>query len=729
MPKILLIFLLIFSQKITLSQTKFYKSNSIQVIRNSTQQKHAWVGGLNFCQFFGIDLNLDNKEDLVIYDKTGNKILTFLNQGIPNTESYLFSPEYISVFPSPSDWIILHDLNCDGRKEFITNSSTGIKVFYRDIDASNYIVFKNPAYTIYSDYNIVNIPKILLYSSQIEPPGIYDVDFDGDVDFFQFTSGGTTLEWHKNLSQEKFGHCDSIDLKLTSQCWGHFAEDFNTNSVTLNVSCRPEIKTFDELMAERNERHAGATVLMFDYNNDSLVDLLLGDISYNKLNLLTNIGTKTDANIGSQDSLFPSYNTPIDLPIFPWASYVDVNNDGIEDIIASPFAGNASENTKSVWLYLNNGNTSNNFELSSKSFLQENMFEFGEGAYPALFDYDRDGDLDLFIGNHGYYSSGNYIGKIAFYKNTGTASSPIFEYQTDDYLNLSSFNLSSLFPAFGDLDNDGDKDLLIGNSLGTLIYYENIAPNNGIANFQLVSNNYSGLDAGQNSAPQIIDYNNDGKLDLVIGERNGTIKYFENTGTYSTPQFSASNVVNNFGGVNVKQQGFITGFAAPHITTIDGERVLLCGAEKGSVIKYTNLNNATFTQSTLTFENIKEGIRTSVCSGDLNGDGFLDLIVGNYSGGLSLYLGGEPNAIETKSAINYSLKVFPNPFNHSINVSLNETKILSIEIFDLSGKLVIRKTVNDYNTIIETTNFDRGIYILKCNTEEKTISQKLIKID
>jgi len=727
MTKLFFLLLIVFSQNIVLSQTKFYKSNSIEVIKNSTLQNHAWVGGLNFCQFFGIDLNLDNIEDLVIYDKTGNKILTFINQGIPNSESYLFAPEYTSVFPTPSDWVILYDLNCDGRKEFITNSPTGIKVFYRDADASNYIVFKSSPYTIYSDYNIVNVPKILLYSSQIEPPGIYDVDYDGDVDFFQFTSGGTTLEWHKNLSQEKFGNCDSIDLKLSSQCWGHFAEDFNTNAVTLNVSCRPQIKSFEEIMAERNERHAGATVLMFDYNNDSLVDLLLGDISYNKLNLLTNSGTKSDANIGSQDSIFPSYNTSIDLPIFPWASYVDINNDNLEDIIASPFAGNASENTNSVWLYLNNGNATNSFELNTQSFLQENMFEFGEGAYPALFDYDKDGDLDLFVGNHGYYNAGNYLGKIAFYKNIGSSVNPIFQYETNDFLNLSNLNLSSLFPAFGDLDNDGDKDLLIGNGTGTLLYYENIAPNNGIANFQLISNNYSGLDIGQNSTPQIIDFNNDGKLDLIIGERNGTLKYFENTGTSNSPQFSANNVVNNFGGVNVKQQGFITGFSVPHITQIDGEKVLLCGAEKGSLIKYNNLTNNTFTQTTLNFENIKEGIRTSVCSGDLNGDGYLDLIVGNYSGGLSLYLGGEPNSIILNNEIETSLKVFPNPFNNKIRINLEENLIETIFIFDLNGKLIFSSNPNNKSTTIETESFKNGIYLLKCITKERTYSKKLIK--
>lgn len=729
MSKIFVLILIIFSPKIVLSQTKFYRSNSIEVLKNGIVQKHAWVGGLNFCQFFGIDLNLDNKEDLVIYDKTGNKILTFLNTGIANTESYSFAPEYASVFPIPSDWIILHDLNCDGRKEFITNSPMGIKVFYRDIDAANFIRFKNSAYTIYSDYNIAGVPKILLYSSQIEPPGIYDVDFDGDLDFFQFTTGGISLEWHKNLSQEKFGHCDSLDLKLTTECWGHFAEDFNTNAVTLNVNCRPKVKTYEDLMTERNERHAGATVLMFDYNNDSLIDLLLGDISYNKLNLLTNAGTKEEALMGSQDSLFPFYNTPIDLPIFPWASYVDVNNDNIKDIIASPFAGNASENTKSAWLYLNNGNTSNNFELSTKSFLQENMFEFGEGAYPALLDYDRDGDLDLFVGNHGYYSAGNYIGKIAFYKNTGSTSNPIFEFQTDDFLNLSSFNLRNLFPAFGDLDNDGDKDLLVGNDSGTMLYFENTAPNNGVANFQLISNNYSGIDAGQNSTPQIIDYNNDGKLDLVVGERNGTLKYYENTGSTSSPQFSSSNVVNNFGGVNVKQQGFITGFTVPHILNLDGERILLCGAERGSIIKYNNLNNSNFTQTDLAFENIKEGIRTSICSGDLNNDGFIDFIIGNYSGGLSLYLGGEPNKIDEKSLTHYNLKTFPNPFINSLNITLDTGNIKNIEIFDLSGKLIFNTNVSDNKVTVNTENFEKGIYILKCNTESKTISKKLIKIN
>ena len=75
---------------------------------------------------------------------------------------------------------------------------------------------------------------------------------------------------------------------------------------------------------------------------------------------------------------------------------------------------------------------------------------------------------------------------------------------------------------FGDVDGDGDSDMIVGHSEGSLIYFQNLA---GVGNpciFVLSQVNYQSIDVGDNAVPQLIDVNRDGKLDLLIGEKSIT---------------------------------------------------------------------------------------------------------------------------------------------------------------------------------------------------------------
>jgi hypothetical protein len=92
------------------------------------------------------------------------------------------------------------------------------------------------------------------------------------------------------------------------------------------------------------------------------------------------------------------------------------------------------------------------------------------------------------------------------YRNTGTATVPSFEFVTDDYLSIISQNYSGkLSPAFGDLDADGDKDLLIGDDNGALIYYRNDG-----GSFVFITAAYMSIDVGNGASVQIFDVNQDG---------------------------------------------------------------------------------------------------------------------------------------------------------------------------------------------------------------------------
>lgn len=94
------------------------------------------------------------------------------------------------------------------------------------------------------------------------------------------------------------------------------------------------------------------------------------------------------------------------------------------------------------------------------------MLDAGENAFPALADYDGDGDIDLFIGNRGnfYIESGKFYATMHLYENVGTKEEAIFELQTEDYLGLSALGLTNIKPSFIDINNDRVVDLVFAST-------------------------------------------------------------------------------------------------------------------------------------------------------------------------------------------------------------------------------------------------------------------------
>src|SRR5690348_1613496 len=91
------------------SSAQYYPNYSIPASNGSHSLPYPWVGGLNNPQFSAADLNNDGVKDLVIFDRTGNKFLTFINNNIPNTFGYSYSPKYELNFPALLDWALLVD--------------------------------------------------------------------------------------------------------------------------------------------------------------------------------------------------------------------------------------------------------------------------------------------------------------------------------------------------------------------------------------------------------------------------------------------------------------------------------------------------------------------------------------------------------------------------------------------------------------------------------------------
>ncbi|MFQ5355784.1 MAG: FG-GAP repeat domain-containing protein, partial [Mariprofundaceae bacterium] len=92
-------------------------------------------------------------------------------------------------------------------------------------------------------------------------------------------------------------------------------------------------------------------------------------------------------------------------------------------------------------------------------------------------------------------------------------------------------------PTFADIDNDGDLDAFVGELYGTVKFYRNYSMEDGgtaaaprfvAANGTTIINPLAGFDVGYNATPTFADIDNDGDVDAFVGERYGTVQFFEN---------------------------------------------------------------------------------------------------------------------------------------------------------------------------------------------------------
>lgn len=737
---IVIITLFLIGSTSSFAQPYFKWYDSIPVKMETGFVNCPWAGGLNFVQPSTIDLDLDGKKDLFVFDRTGNTIRTFLNKGSAGTINYKYAPSYETLFPKIYEWVLLVDYNCDGKEDIFCYSSKGAGFdVYKNISSPStglqfLKVVTQQLSAFYPEASSATacgpVKKCNLYVSPVDIPAFSDIDNDGDLDVVTFDIIGTSIQYHKNMSQEKYNSCDSLEFQVANFCWGYATENALNNTYRLFDTCKnyiadPEISTSTE--AHRS-RHSGSCELCIDLDGDGDKEFIAGDISFSNLTMLTNGGTPKNASFVKIDTTFPAHtgNTvPVDLTIFPCGFYLDVDGDGIKDFVSSPNITNSCENFNSVVYYKNNG--ANNlpvFQHKQNNLLQDQMIDVGEGAYPVFFDYNHDGLLDLFVGNYGYYDKTLFQSRIALFKNTGTLTTPQFELVTRDYGNLNTAQLLNMAPSFGDLDGDGDEDLIVGDYAGNLYYYTNTAGPNAdpqyVLSQPLLKNSKNRIiDVGDFAAPQIIDVDKDGKNDLLIGARNGKITYYHNSGAGTVPVLDS--ITNFWGGVNVSKTGFFQIYAQPFLFRDKGVTKLLVGSQDGYLRLYDQIDNnlnGKFNLVDSTYEQIYQGTRSTPSVADINGDGYLDLAVGNYQGGVSFYKGvaTDPMGIDVHdNFIHFNFELFPNPSNNNVTIQINnqQGKTYLLEIYNILGQFLSNHTILNNTLTLDTQNLKEGVYLYK----------------
>jgi len=737
----------LFSNAIT-AQIQMFEHLVYPVKVNGDDLKFPFVGGLNAPQFTAADLNNDGIQDMVVFDRAGNSLQTFLNNGTPNMVDYTYAPEYACFFPELVDYVMMRDFNKDGAADIFTASIAQgrqeIQVYkgYYDGNTLKFTTYLfqqpgcticDPLYVYYPDGNFWNNLPI----NKGDIPAIDDIDGDGDLDIVTFEASAGGHVWLLDNQSVELGlGLDNMRFKLTTQCWGGFYES-GIQQCYCDLASTPDCcaPCFGGIADDRN-LHPGSTVTTFDQDGDGDKEVLLGDISFSCINYLENGGSKTKAWMTSQQIDFPSYDTPIDLNVYPATFYLDMNNDGKNDMVVCPNNPTISEDRKNVWFYENTASTNHHFELQEKSLFTKDMIDLGTVSHPAFADVNGDGLIDLVVGNYGFYTPGVATNsRLYLFLNTGSPTSPQFMLADSDWLGMSEFapNDYDFSPTFGDIDSDGALDVIVGSNIGGVYCYRNSA---GPGESMNLSRDFNVMwvlmdVVGSVSTPFVYDLDQDGLMDLVVGERSGFVNFFKNNGTATNPVYSAVPEIGRVGQIDTKTPVDFAGYCAPVIVPTPDGPILVVGTQGGHLEAYFIAQNLvdTFFATDLKWGNIDVGNRSHPALADLDNDGILEMAVGNYRGGISMFrttlVNCTTNTVNNPDPQNYPLKISPNPATDWAKIEW-PGKSGSWRAYNGLGQQIATSTIDSGLSYIDLKSWPSGIYFIEAISGTARETAKII---
>ncbi|MDI6751739.1 MAG: VCBS repeat-containing protein [bacterium] len=554
-----------------------------------------------------IDWNLDGKKDIVIGDSAGY-IWFYKNIGTDDSPSFN-KGEKIDIggvpFKMDGGYAVPHPCNFDAQKHYdlLIGGANGKVLVAKAINPMT----ENTA-PVFEQAQELRANDLVI-SKDYSAPYLFDIDEDNLPDLFLGDKHGQVW-FFKNIGRQ--------DMPI-----------FSEGTLTLVGSQTLDVGQY-------------AKPVITDWNGDGKKDLICGNETGNIL--LFPRGTET-LGTGTYIPKFLKAETikvsgaDIDIGAFASPFIVDWNNDGGKDLIVGEAYGN-------IRLFINtNHSPSEPPSFNASQYVDGDPEPINIGGYskPQVIDWNNDGKKDIVVGEE--------FGRVALFLNSGKDEDPLF---TGEFFFLektgtttSEIKLKSTSPYPCDWNNDYKKDLIVGDAYGYIWVFINSgtddAPIFNKGTYAVKSGNVP-INIGYNATPCVIDYNNDGKKDLLIGDRYGDIRLFSNINTDEAPIFSEpTTILTNVGN---SSSPFVIDYNK------DGKKDLLVGVQDGTIWLFINQGtdkNPSFSSgkrlklSNGQDINVGGCAAPSLCDWDKNSS--LDIVAGRENGHISLYLSTFSNSL------------------------------------------------------------------------------------
>ncbi len=685
-----LLFILFLVSENLNAQPFIQRFDGIRFNINGTESPAPFNGGMNNARYQYIDIDADGDKDLFTFD-SDTSLYYYRNTGTPQVPSFkLESIRYQGL--SFSNWFAFADMDGDTDFDLFTGGADQTVKYYRNSGTP-----ANASFELIVP-ELRTVTDTVIYSEANCVPTLCDIDNDGDKDFFTGQSLGT-ITYYENI-----GNASGFSFKFISDFWQNL------------IIISPAL----------DNRHGANAIEFVDIDNDLDFDLFWGDLFSKGIYFIRNDGTPSQPNVVIVDSLYP-HNSPYISSGYNSTRFVDMDADGDKDMFISVLY--LSQNSKNFSYYRNDGTVSAPvYTRITDNYL--NNVDVG-GNSNLAFANVRGGEStpDLFIGND--------FAKLSFFSNTGIPGAPEFNLEADSLSILSeSFNYS---PAFGDIDGDGDQDMMLGSYIKDSLWFFRNAGTSTSFSFVLEARAHQiGLTTlGQSSTPALVDIDADNDLDLFLGGTNGRIIFYENTGSANSFAFTFRS--NFYSNIDAGDESI------PRFADIDndGDKDLFIGKQDGKISFYRNSGSPaspSFTLVSDTFGNINVDRNSCPDFYDYDADGDKDLFVGNSKGGIFFFRNDEVSSVSNASVSlpdNFSISQnFPNPFNPStrIRIELKRSAVVRINVYDISGRIVtpaVQLSLNAgvHDHIFDASGLSSGIYFLEASSgaEVETINMFYVK--
>lgn len=557
------------------------------VDRGGETYAEPFLGGFNIPRPQLADIDGDGDLDLFIQEAS-DRLMFFENVGDARQPVFRLRADRFQDL-AIGEWYRLVDLDGDGDLDLLAEAPFSYIRYYRNVGDRSSAVFELAADTLRDDGGEP------IFSDRQNIPTVADLDCNGRLDLFLGRLNGTITRYEAVAAGDPVPRFRFVTDRFE------------------------EI----EIISQYGTLHGANTMAIGDIDGDGDPDLLWGDFFEPGLLLIENTGSCERPALRGTPVPFPP-GEPLRTTGYNAATLGDLDGDGDLDLLVGVVGGayNALRSTRDNLYYLEQ-RTAGRFVHRTARFLP--TLDVGSESIVALADWDADGDLDLFVANQ--IDPEDLTTSIVYrFENRGTAAAPVFHAVAP----LPVRGAYHFAPAFGDLDGDGDLDMLLGSWHAAVAYYENRGGRRD-PRWELADTAIVRITRGSNTTPALVDVDRDGDLDLFVGEASGTLNYYRNVGSTRTPIFEL--VSDTYGGIDVGRR------SAPAVGDIDADGIpeLVVGADDGTLHVFRLTGDPALPFAPWTVRRVDGIALATAALGDLDGDGHAELLVGNARGGVYFF--------------------------------------------------------------------------------------------